>query len=196
MPAINILPKMLDSAPYGTNVQVNENPFAAGDTTLSYDGGGTIDTNDIIKIDGEKISVTTGGATPITVVRGNGGTIDAAHADNTVIHLVEKAAGTTTISYDFTVPAGKRWIIDIIEAGFGTANANNTLNIFTDAETAGVYKEIWAQQSNFTKIIADFAARYPRNIELEAGDVLRLRFVRGTSSTIVGVRIFVLESDL
>jgi len=103
------------------------------------------------------------------------------------------AAGTTTIEHDFTVPAGKRWLIDYVEVEFGTQAANNTVDIQTNA--SGSYLNIWEQLASFKKLGVDLAARYPRAVELEAGDVLRCHYVRGTSSTIASA-LHIMERDV
>ena len=78
---------------------INENPFAAGDTTLTVDDGTNISVNDMLKLDSEIVLVTNKSTNDLTVTRGYRDTTDAAHVDNTEIHTVNYVSGGILISY-------------------------------------------------------------------------------------------------
>lgn len=105
------------------------------------------------------------------------------------------AAGTTTITHKLTVPASKRWLIDLIEVEFGTAAAGNTVDIQFDDDDAGSPANIWPQLANFNYHGVHLSSRYPRAVELEASDALEIVFTRGTSSTIES-NVYIIESDI
>ena len=100
------------------------------------------------------------------------------------------AAGTSTITTDLTVPAGKRIILDVIELKFGTSAANNTVDIQT-AKAGSGYANIWPQITTFVYTAVDLASMFPRTIELEATDVLRIIHTRGTSSTCESILYYI-----
>ena len=78
---------------------INENPFAAGDTTLTVDDGTNISVNDMLKLDSEIVLVTNKSTNDLTVTRGYRDTTDAAHVDDTEIHTVNYVSGGILISY-------------------------------------------------------------------------------------------------
>tara|TARA_R100000458_G_scaffold29595_2_gene27119 strand:+ start:874 stop:1560 length:687 start_codon:yes stop_codon:yes gene_type:complete len=82
-----------------TKNTINENPFAAGDTTLTVDDGTNISVNDMLKLDSEIVLVTNKSTNDLTVTRGYRDTTDAAHVDNTEIHTVNYVSGGILISY-------------------------------------------------------------------------------------------------
>ena len=92
------------------------------------------------------------------------------------------AAGTSAINHDFTVPANKVWEISLIVIEFGTAAAGNTTDIQED--TTASFVNAFDQMSNFLRLPVDPHAFYGRGLVLEAADVLRCAYTRGTSSTI------------
>ncbi len=99
-------------------------------------------------------------------------------------------AGAGGVNHDYTVPGGKRWLLDYIETEFGVSNVGNTVDIEHPAGTG-----IWPQIGNFLKMNVDLASRYPRAVELEAGDVLRLAFARAAASTAMS-RVYIIERDI
>ena len=101
------------------------------------------------------------------------------------------ATGTTAQNHDYTVPAGKRWLIDYIELEFGTQVAANTAKIQHPAGT-----DIWDTLSNFLKVGVDLTARFPRAIELEAALVLRIAWVRSGGTTTITSTIYGIERDI
>ena len=105
--------------------------------------------------------------------------------------ITTTAAGTTTITTDYTVPASKRWLFDVIEVEFGTSNANNTVDIQFGQAGAG-FVNIFPQISNFLKIRVDLSSVFPRAPEGEATDVIRIIHTRGTSSTCVST-VYIIE---
>lgn len=99
-------------------------------------------------------------------------------------------ASTSTINHDYTVTTDKRWLIGIIEVGCGTPASNNTVDIQHPTGT-----NIWDQFAPPFKVRIDPTSLYPRAIELESGDVLRLAFTRGTSTTVTSA-VHIIESDI
>ena len=118
----------------------------------------------------------------------------AAIAIQPVRKTTSTSAGTTTITTDYTVPASKRWLFDIIELAFGTAAAGNTVDIQFGQGGSG-YVNIWPQISNFTNLTVDLASRFPRTCEGEAADVIRIIHTRGTSSTCVST-VYIIERSI
>lgn len=76
-----------------SGTDVNENPFAAGDTTLTVDDGTKFSVGDAIQIDDEILAVTAIATHNLTVTRGIQGTTDAAHDDSSDIYLIGPAVG-------------------------------------------------------------------------------------------------------
>jgi len=104
------------------------------------------------------------------------------------------AAGTTTIDHDYTVPASKRWIVDYIEIILSVANANNDIDIKV-SDSGGAYANIIPQFDNVNYSGVHLSSYFPRAIELEASDVLRIEFTRGTSTTVQS-NIYLIERDI
>lgn len=102
----------------------------------------------------------------------------------------QTGAGTSLVNDDHTVPAGKRWLVDYIETEFGVQAAGNKVDIQHPVGT-----NIWPQEPDFLKRGFDLGVRFPRAIELEENDVLRIVFTRGTSST-VQAWVYIMERDL
>ena len=75
---------------------INEIPFAAADVTLTVDDGSQFAQYDYIKIDDEILYITAINTHNLTVTRGYGGTVDAAHANDTAIYIVSRVALTLT----------------------------------------------------------------------------------------------------
>lgn len=107
--------------------------------------------------------------------------------------------GGVTHAYKVSVlgsgSANKRWLIDLVEIEFGTAAANNSVDIQFDVADAGAPANIWPNVSNFNYHGVHFSSRYPRAIEMEENDSLEIVFTRGTSSS-VGSTVYLLESDI
>jgi len=83
-----------------TKNKINENPFAAGDTTLTVDDVTNISVNDMLKLDSEIVLVTDKpGSQNLTVTRGYRDTTDAVHVDNTDVYTVNYISGGILISY-------------------------------------------------------------------------------------------------
>tara|TARA_B100001250_G_scaffold300980_1_gene262686 strand:+ start:18751 stop:19437 length:687 start_codon:yes stop_codon:yes gene_type:complete len=78
---------------------INENPFAAADTTLTVDDGTNISVNDMLKLDSEIVLVTAKSTNNLTVTRGYRDTTDAAHVNDTEIHTVNYVSGGILVSY-------------------------------------------------------------------------------------------------
>lgn len=104
------------------------------------------------------------------------------------------AIGGGAINHDFTVPGGKRWLLDYVETEFVVQNVGNTVDIQTDA--SGGFLNIWEQLFNFRKQGVDLAARYPRATEYEAGVVIRLSYVRAGAASAITTTLHIVESDL
>jgi len=82
-----------------TKNTIDENPFAAADTTLTVDDGTNISVNDMLKLDSEIVLVTAKSTNNLTVTRGYRDTTDAAHVEDTEIHTVNYVSGGILVSY-------------------------------------------------------------------------------------------------
>ena len=111
---------------------INEDPFAVGDTTLTVDSGAALTDSTYIKIDDEILGITAISTNNVAVTRGELGTTEAAHADDTSIYkhfqpaedgdnLYDADNDFTILKYgsspnDSIVEAGDDW--DTIKARF------------------------------------------------------------------------------
>ena len=75
---------------------INEDPFAAADVTLTVDDGTQFAQYDYIKIDDEILYISAINTNNLTVTRAYGGTVDAAHADDTAVYIVSRCVLTLT----------------------------------------------------------------------------------------------------
>lgn len=67
---------------------INEDPFAAADVTLTVDDGAQFAQYDYIRIEDELLFISAIGGHNLTVTRGEQGTLDVAHGNNTAIYIV------------------------------------------------------------------------------------------------------------
>lgn len=104
-------------------------------------------------------------------------------------------AGVGAVTHTYTVPNGKRWLIDYIEVEFTVANAGNTCDIQFDQNGAAAPVNIWDQIANVLNNTVDLATKYPRAIEAEETDQFELVFARG-AATAVTTTLYIIERDL
>jgi|SRR3990167_7465414 len=106
-------------------------------------------------------------------------------------------ATATTADHPYTVPAGKRWLFDVIELEADTQHANLDVDIQFGPGGAG-YANIWPQEDDFRKVAVHLASKYPRAPEAEAGDVIRVHWNNTSGSTITNCisRLFYIERDI
>lgn len=67
---------------------INEDPFAAGDVTLTVTSGTNFEIGMTLLIDSEQMFVENVSTNDVTVIRGVNGTTDAAHANTTAIYAI------------------------------------------------------------------------------------------------------------
>ena len=98
-----------------------------------------------------------------------------------VMHEVITGAGTSTITTDLTPATGDRMLVDTIELEFGVAAVGNTVDIQFGENGAG-HANIIPQFGNFRFTRIHLSSWFPRAIEFEETDDLRIVQIRGTSS--------------
>ena len=132
----SLLDKMWYQVETGATTAINEDPFAAGDTTLTVDDATIFNTGEIIKIEGELLRVTGISGSDLTVVRGQYGTTDASHADNTTVYLVSKfiAIGKPNLWVPRSLLATAK---QIVGSDKNPENAENAVNILKDQFAIG-----------------------------------------------------------
>jgi hypothetical protein len=124
-------------------------------------------------------------------------------AEYNIIPLMESTApatinDTVTRNDDYAVNTDKRWLIGIIELEAGAQDVDLDVDIQVDRDGGG-YNTIWDPQiDNFRFIAVHLATKYPRSVELEDGDTLRIKWVNtsGGNITLCGSRVYIIESDL
>ena len=108
-----------------------------------------------------------------------------------VMVVTTTGAGTTTITTDLTPATGERILADTVELEFGTAAADNTVDIQFGEDGSG-HANIIPQFVNFSFLRIHLSDYFPRAVEFEETDDFRIVHTRGTSSTCVS-RVFYIK---
>ena len=105
------------------------------------------------------------------------------------------ASNQVTQTADFTPDAAKRYLIDTIEVQFAVQHASNTCDIQYGPAGAN-WVNIIPQFGNFKYVRIHLASWFPRAVEIEGLDDLRVVMTKGggTNTTSL-VRVYLIERD-
>lgn len=117
---------------------------------------------------------------------------------------VTAATNGATADVDFTVPAGKRWLVDTVQLAVDLG-VNGVPGIF-HVPDGGAEKKIWDEAdgdedgsalTNITNaVLVRLLDRFARAVEMESGDILRVRIRTDEAvAKTLTADVWVIESD-